>query len=220
MKEKEKEKYFEGKLEVSGTGRITVAPDEATVQLSVLTEAKTAKDAVAQNAKLTQSVIDAVSAQPNHGVTTTGLGVSPVTEYEPKTRTTKIVGYRASNTVTAKTKIGYAGQIFDAGIQAGANESSGINFGLRDETPFRDEALRLAVQIAFGEGRVVAKAADIEIEGPETIWVDSSPGPMLFRAAAFERDSIATPVIPEDLTIFASVRIVFKTRVTQAPMAV
>lgn len=210
---KKEEKVFEGKLEVSGTGRVTVAPDEATIQLSVITQAKLAKDAVAQNAKLTQLVIDAVSAQPNHGVTTSGLGVSPITEYDPKTRTTKIIGNRATNGVAVKTKIGYAGQVFDAGIQAGANESSGINFGLRDETPFRDEALRLAVQTACSEARVVAEAASVELGGPEMIWVDSSPGPMFLRAVAFERDAAATPVIPEDLTIFASVRISFRTRV-------
>lgn len=211
---KEKDKSVEGKLEVSGMGRITVAPDEATIQLSVITQAKTAKEAVAQNAKLTQSVIDAVSAQPNHGVTTTGLGVSPITEYDPKVRSTKIIGYRATNGVTVKTKIGYAGQIFDAGIQAGANESSGINFGLRDETPFREEALRQAVKTAFTEAKVVAEAADVELEGPESIWVDSSPGPMFFRAMALEKDAMATPVIPEDLTIFASVRMVFRFKAT------
>ena len=65
----------------------------------------------------------------------------------------KIVGYRATNNVAVKTKIAYAAQIFDAGIRAGANESSGISFGLRDETPFREDALRLAVKSAFNEAR-------------------------------------------------------------------
>lgn len=206
-----KDKSFDGTLEVSGTGKVTVAPDEAIIHLRVITEAKTANDAVAANAKRTQSVIDAVSAQPNHGVTTTGLGVSPMMEYDAATHSNRIIGYRATNGVTVKTKIDYAGQIFDAGIHAGANQSSGISFAVQDEVPFRDEALRLAVKIAFSEARIVAKAADVTLEGAETIWIDSGMGPIMFRTAALEQDAMQTPLIPEDLTISASVRIVFRT---------
>jgi uncharacterized protein YggE len=207
---KGKDQEFDGTLEVSGTGKVNVAPDEAVVHLRVITEAKTANDAVAANAKRTQSIIDAVSAQPNHGVTTTGLGVSPVIQYGAM-NSGKIIGYRATNGVTVKTKIGYAAQIFDAGIQAGANESSGISFGVRDETPFREEALRLAVKVAFSEARIVAKTADVVLEGAESIWIDSGMSPILFRASALEQDSMQTPLIPEDLRITASVRIVFRT---------
>jgi uncharacterized protein YggE len=131
--------------------------------------------------------------------------------YDAVTQTSKIVGYRATNGVTVKTKIGHAGQVFDAGMKAGANESSGINFRLRDETPFRAEALRLAVEIAFAEAAVVAKSAQVTLEGAESIWIDSGPGRLMFRTMALEKDSMPTPVIPEDLTIAASVRIVFRT---------
>ena len=64
-------------LQVTGTGKVQAEPDEAVVDLGVFADAKTAAEAVAANAKQTQAVIDAVSAEPNHGVTTLGLGVSP-----------------------------------------------------------------------------------------------------------------------------------------------
>jgi uncharacterized protein YggE len=207
----DKNKQLGGTLEVSGTGKIAVAPDEAIIHLSVITEAKTANEAVAANAQRTQSVIDAVSAEPNHGVTTTGLGVSPMMEYDPGIRSSKIVGYRATNGVTVKTKIDYAGQVFDAGIQVGANESSGISFVVQNEALYREEALRMAVEIAFCEAKVVAETAEVELEGPESIWIDSGLGRMMFRAAALEQAAVQTPLIPEDLTISASVRMVFRT---------
>jgi uncharacterized protein YggE len=207
----DKDKQFEGTLEVSGTGKVAVAPDEAVVHLSVITEAKTANEAVKQNAKSTKAVIDAVSAQPNHGVTTSGLGVSPLIHYDSNTHSSKIIGYRATNGVTVKTKIGYAAQVFDAGVQAGANESSGISFGVQDETPYREEALRRAVEIAFSEAQIVAKAAKVQLDGPGSIWIDSGMNPLLFRTVALEMDAAPTPVIPEDLKISASVRIVFRT---------
>ena len=206
-----KDKHFNGTLDVTGTGRVSVAPDEATVSLAVITEGKTAGEAVGANARETQAVVEAVSVQPHHGVTTSGLGVSPIIEYDSSSRA-RIVGYRATNGVVVKTKIGYAGQIFDAGVNAGANESSGITFGLGNEAQYREDALRLAVRCAFCEARSVAKTADVELEGPESISIDPSGGQMMHRTVALDRSSPATPVIPQDLMITASVRMVFRTK--------
>ncbi len=206
---KDKDKHH-GTLDVAGTGRIKVAPDEATVHLGAITEGKTASEAVDANAKRTHAVVEAVSAQPNHGVTTSGLAVGPIIEYDASSHV-RIVGYRATNNVTVKTKIGYAGQIYDAGIRAGANESSGISFGLRDETTFRQSALELAVKAAYSEARIVAKTAEIELEGPESISIESGGGHIVYRANSMERSAPATPVIPDDMTITASVRVVFRT---------
>jgi uncharacterized protein YggE len=63
---------------------------------------------------------------------------------------------------------------------------------------------------------VVAKAAKVGLEGAESIWIDSGAGRLMFRAMALEQGSVPTPVIPEDLTISASVRIVFRTQPAKA----
>lgn len=206
-----KGKRSNGTLEVTGTGRITVAPDEATVQLTVITEGKTAGEAVAANAQQAQSVVEAVMDQPNHGVTTSGLGVTPIIEYEVSSKS-RIVGYRATNTVVVKTKVGYAGQVFDAGIQAGANESSGISFGVSNDDQCREQALRLAVKDAYSEARTVATTADVELEGPEKITIEPSGGRVYFKLASLESSAPMTPVMPEDMTVTASVRLVFRTK--------
>lgn len=206
-----KGKRSNGTLEVTGTGRVMVAPDEATVQLTVITEGKTAGEAVAANAQQAQSVIEAVSDQPNHGVTTSGLGVSPIIEYEVSSKP-RIVGYRATNTVVVKTKVDHAGQVFDAGIQAGANESSGISFGVSNDDHCREQALRLAVKDAYFEARTVATTADVELEGPETITIEPSGGRVFFKMASLERSAPMTPVMPEDMIVTASVRLVFRTK--------
>lgn len=206
-----KGKRSNGTLEVTGIGRVNVAPNEATVQLTVITEGKTAGEAVAANAKQTQSVVEAVLEQPNHGVTTSGLGVAPIIEYDVSSKS-RIVGYRATNGVVVKTKIGYAGQVFDAGIQSGANESSGVSFGVNNDASYREDALRLAVKSAFAEACTVATSANVELEGPESITIEPTGGRVFFRTASLERSAPATPVIPEDLTITATVRLVFRTK--------
>jgi uncharacterized protein YggE len=199
-------------LSVTGTGKVQVTPDEATVHLSILTEGRTAAEAVAANARQTQAVIAAVSAQPNHGVTTSGLSVYPIINYEPNTSIPRIVGFRATNGVEVTTKVGYVGQIFDAGISAGANQSSGIRFRVQNEAPYREEALRLAVEEAFREAKVVARAADIEIGEVESIQVEPGDGIIFFRTEALDARAPATPVIPERQTITARVQVQFRTR--------
>jgi len=188
-------------------------PDEAVVMLDVLTEADTAAEAVAANAKLTQAVIDAVMEEPNQGVTTTGLGVFPVYQYDRQTNVSTIIGFRASNGVRVVTRPSAAGQVYDAGIQAGANVSSGISYRIKNEAPLREEALRLAVKQAFAEAQVVADTAGVELLGARTIVIDPIGGPIVLRAERMAADAAPTPVIPEDLRVRASVRITFRTRV-------
>jgi uncharacterized protein YggE len=200
-----------GTLNVSGTGKVQVAPDEAVIDLTVITEAGTAADAAAANARSAQAVIDAVSAQPNHGVTTMGLSVNPIYARDSSTGPSRIVGFRATNGVEVKTKIAYAGQIYDAGIKAGANESSGITFRIQNEVPHREEALRLAVKDAYREAKIVASAAHIELLGPEAINI-SSGGLFFYRSKGILEGEVTTPVLPEERTITANVQITFRTR--------
>lgn len=206
-------KRFEGTIESMGFGEVSAPPDEAVVMLDVMTEGNTASEAVAANAVITQAVIDAVMTEPNQGVTTTGLGVHPIYQYDPQTNVSKIVGFRASNGVRVVTRPATAGQVYDAGIQAGANISSGISYRIQNEAPLREEALRLAVVRAYAEAKVVADTVDVELLGPEAIVIDPHGGPIIYRAERMDAAAEATPVIPEDLDIRATVRITFKTRV-------
>ncbi len=203
-----------GTMEVSAVGQVEAAPDEAVVRLAVISEAPTANEAVAENAQLTQNVIDAVSAERNRGVTTSGPLVVPVLRYDEATRTSVITGYRAINRVNVTTDVDFAGRIFDVGIQAGANQSSGISFRVRDQAPYRDIALQSAIEKAYSDARIVAQSTNVQLDVPESIFVDAAPGPILFQAEGF-RDSGggATPVLPEQVTITAYVRIVFRTRI-------
>jgi uncharacterized protein YggE len=201
-----------GTLSVTGTGKVQGTPDEAVVDLGVVTEGKTAAEAVASNARVTQAVIDAASAQPNHGVTTTGLSVSPILHFDQTTGVSTIVGFRATNGVEVRTEIADAGQVYDAGIAAGANASSGITFRIQDETPYREQALRLAVENAHQEAKVVAQSARVDLLSIQAIQVDPAGGRIAFRAAALDVSAVTTPVLPEQQTITATVQLVYRTR--------
>jgi uncharacterized protein len=199
-------------LSVTGTGKVQVAPDEAILHFQILTEGRSAADAVAKNAERTQAVIDAVSAQPNHGVTTSGLAVFPLIDQSPDASGGRIVGFRAMNGVEVTTKPDYVGRIYDAGVAAGANQSSGITFRVQNEAPFREEALRLAVEAAYQEARAVASAANVALGDAESIEVDPGDGIIFFRSEALDAKVATTPVIPERQTISARVMVQFRMR--------
>src|SRR5690606_28443961 len=115
--------------------------------------------------------------------------------------------------VEVLTKPIYAGRIYDAGVEAGANQSSGISFRVQDERPYREEALRLAVKQAYADARVVAETAAIKLEGPVSIEIDPTPEPVSYRATTLSAEAASSPVIPDELTIAATVRVVLRTKV-------
>ncbi|HLT36779.1 MAG TPA: SIMPL domain-containing protein, partial [Enhygromyxa sp.] len=194
-----------------GAGEVEVAPDQALISLTVITQAQTAAEAAARNAERMQAVIDAVTGLAHEDLSTSGLGISPITSYDPETDASRIVGFRATNGVTVTATPGDAGRIYDAGVQAGANQSSGVTFRVADERPYRDQALRIAVERAHADARTVAGAAAIALLGPERIQIDPGPGPIAYRAATIDTELPASPMLPNDITIAASVRIVFRT---------
>jgi uncharacterized protein YggE len=69
------------------------------------------------------------------------------------------------------------------------------------------------VKSAFAEARTVADTANIDLQGPETLQIDSGAEPVLLRTAALEADTPATPTMPGNVMISRRVRIVFRTRV-------
>lgn len=202
-----------GELHVNGRGEVEAKPDVATIRLAVITEAEQAEQAAAENAKRAQQVIKEIRSLniPEKDIQTTGLIVSPVYSYDQERDFRRIVGYRAENAVSVEAPVDQVGEVLDTGVQAGANEVSGINFGLRDERPYREAALEAAVKAAHYEARVVSDAMGLSLLPPSEVRVEPEGGPILFRAdIRAEKSLAATPVMPGTLTISAQVQITYQ----------
>ncbi|MBK8255793.1 MAG: SIMPL domain-containing protein [Polyangiaceae bacterium] len=207
-----KREVVKGTLELTGTGVVDVAPDMATLRLSVVTERKTAAQAVADNAaqatELTKRLLEAGVAK--NDLQTEGLNLYPVYQTDPQTGASSLVGYRVSNTISANCPIALAGKVFDVAAEAGADEGGGLSFGLRDPKPHREKALQLAVAAAQKEAELVAKAMDLSLNGPKTVIVQSGSGPIRVESLRLVAKA-ATPVSPGSLSITASVQVIFET---------
>jgi uncharacterized protein len=193
-----------GGITVLGTGSANVTPDRASFAFGSVSQAATANAALTASS---QSVARVIAALKKAGVAqadiqTSDLSLSP----RMNEKGDEIVGYTASNTVTATIKrIGDAGDVVDAAVAAGANQVSGPNLLASDQ----DSAYRTALKDAVADARAKAEtlaAASGSTLGKITAIVEGG-GAMPLPAAAV-RDSAVT-IEPGTQKIEAAVTVTF-----------
>lgn len=201
------------RLTVTGEGQSRVAPDLATVQLGVTTQAESASAAMRQNAEQQGAVIAALreAGLAEADVQTSGLNLNPLMRYGDGVAP-EVTGYQASNLVTVRVaEMERLGEVLDAIVAAGANEIQGIQFTREDGADTLDEARREAVEDARRKAEVMAEAAGVTL-GPIMVLRDvpqngGIPRPMMRMEAAMADASV--PVQPGEMSMAALVEIEF-----------
>ena len=122
-------------VQATGSATLSANPDQAQIDVGVVTVAATAQDSAQQNATQTTAVLNAVKAVlgANGTIQTVSYYVQPrYTNTNPST----INGYTTSNTVRVVTlDLSIIGKLIDAANAAGANTVGSLNFGLQDSEP-------------------------------------------------------------------------------------
>ena len=158
-------------ITVNGQGAVRVKPDVAYITVGVQTDAELAKDAQAENSQLMNAVIEAIKAMDvaDTDIQTSGYFMFPQYNYG-EGRTQRIVGYTVSNNVNIVCKdIDKAGDLLNAAINAGANMTNNIQFGIADPAPYYEEALMAALDNAKLKANIIAKAMDINVGIPSAV---------------------------------------------------
>jgi uncharacterized protein YggE len=194
-------------ITVTGTGTITTVPNQAEFSFGVSTNAHTAEQALAANASRMNSVIGALKRL---GLRPADLQTAEIS-LTPNTNQagTSIIGYSASNTVTATTEaITKAGAIVDAAVGAGANLVSGPSLTPSDQLLLSRRALVAAIADARARATAIATAAGVALGPVQTVSeVSSTTPPPLPLGAEARAASPSTPVeagtvqTQEDVTV-------------------
>lgn len=190
-------------ISVVGHGSVQVAPDMATVTLGVETKGDDAATALSNNAGRMNAVIAAVEAQ---GVTADHIQTSDLSLYYDDQHETYVASHQI--TVTIDT-IGNVGQVIDAAVGAGANNSWGVSFGLRDESSARVQALQSAVANAQKRAQAIATALGVSISGVGSAAEASYAVTPPIEAPVAAGAASSTPVQPGQLTVSADVNVVY-----------
>jgi uncharacterized protein YggE len=193
-------------ITVTGDGTVTAVPDRASFGFTVDSRAATARAALAENADAAAAVIAALK---NAGVASADLQTGEVS-LDPQLNGdgTVVVGYTASNTVTAATSIANAGPLVDAAVGAGATGVDGPTLTRSDSKALYNDALKTAVANAGDKAQALAAASGLTLGRVQTIAEGSQPTPVVFAPGAAHATA-ATPVEPGTQEIDATVTVTY-----------
>lgn len=192
---------------VTGEASVSVAPDTAVIRIGVTTLGKNAREASETNAKQMTAVLAAIkeSGIPDRDVQTSLLSVQP--KYDPnKGGTARLTGFQVTNRVTVKIRdVDALPAILDRAIDAGANEMSGIEFVVSEQSKMLDQARSEAIADARRKAELYAQAAGAKIGAVVSISEEGgSPTPRPVRQAM---RASAVPVAPgeQELRVMVTV---------------
>jgi len=196
-------------ITVTGQGEAYGTPDTAMISAGVQSTARTAAQALSENASRMNGIFGALKHMgiPDKNIQTSDFSVFPqMSSTEPQ----HIVGYQVSNTVTVKIdgtdKVGPA---IDALVGAGANQMNNVGFTIHNADALLTKARQGAVADATARAQVLTSAAHVKL-GPIISIEESNdnfrPVPMMAMRAA----AAPTPVAAGQQTIGASVSITWQ----------
>jgi uncharacterized protein YggE len=195
---------------VTGEATVGVAPDAAIIRIGVSSQEKTAREAGEANAKQMTSVLAAIKASgiAERDIQTSRLSLQP--QYDPnKGGTARLTGFQANNQVTVRIRdIDTLPSVLDRAIAAGANEMSGIEFVVSEQSKLLDQARDDAIADARRKAELYARAAGAKLGQVVSISEEGvtppQPRPMQAVRAG------AVPVAPGEQTLRAIVSVSYE----------
>ena len=204
-------------LNLNVNSNVKKAPDMATISAGVVTQARTAKAAMDDNARRMSAAFVALKAAgiADRDMQTSGVNLSPQYTYVANQRPT-IKGYEVSNRVTVRIRrLENIGPVLDALVAQGVNEINGPTFGLDNPEAELDTARTEAMATAMRRADLYARASGMRVKRVLTInesggYEPPQPRPMMVMARAQSADAAETPVAPGEVTLSIQLNVQFE----------
>lgn len=200
------------KLDLSATAEVSRAPDRATVSAGVVTQAATARAALADNAR---AMTAAIAALKRAGVAaadiqTASIRLNPQFRYADN-QPPQLTGYQATNQVNVRLRdLARTGDVIDALVSAGANQIDGPSFEVSDADAALDEARTAALAKARARAALYARAAGLHVGRILSIDEQSSAPPVIRPMAMMAAKRDATPIEPGEQTLSVTLQVSFE----------
>lgn len=202
-------------ITVPGRGTVSRAPDVAFVTLGVEAQAPGAREALDENNRSMQQLLDTLERQdiPSRHVQTESFNISPMYHHDAsRGAPPQISGYQVTNQVRVKvSKLDHLGALLDAVVDVGANRIHGIQFDLDKPEEATDDARKQAVDDARRKADLLAEATGSRVGRPlriEESSDDEPPMPMHRMAMMAAAESV--PVAQGEQQITAEVTVTYE----------
>ena len=193
-----------------------IDPDTAYVSLSVVTRDKSSRKTVDDNARISQTVMNAIKklAIEEKDIQTRNYSLQPWVKYTDNGP--KYLGYEVYNTVRVTVRdIKKVSEVIDAGSNAGANSVQGVSFGVDNDEAERRKTLADAVENARMRAEAASKELGVRVGKPISI---KEPGAE--SDYAYDSDNVSvesrismkgafTPISPGQLEISQDIEVTF-----------
>ncbi len=196
-------------VRATGEGTASASPDRALINIGVVTQAATAQEAAAGNAKqLAQVLAELKQALPSSAeIRTLGYSLNPDYRQGPN-QAPRITGYTASNTVhITLDDLKAVSKAIDAATRTGANRINSLQFTVKNDQALRTEALKEATQKARASAEAMASSVGARILRVLSIE-EGGPGrvvPIMMREQMGMAADVSTPVEPGTIDVRATV---------------
>jgi hypothetical protein len=202
---------------VSAEGKRTMAPDRASVFLSIQNRSRTPSQAGAENARIATAIRNAVAAVgvDKAQISTLNYNVRPDIEIIPGPQGRELrrdSAFVATNTVRVEIRnIDLVSRVIDTALTAGATNVMSVSYWLADASRARNDATVEAVHAARAQAEAIATAAGGSLGDLVEIRTEPiriiGPQPMMGETAMMRMQAadVPTPVSPRDIDITAYV---------------
>lgn len=193
-------------MTLTGQGQITAVPNIAVIHLGVNTRGENLTSVQAENAQITQSVIQALQRMGVTEIKTIQYSIDKIYDYEDGRQIDR--GYNVRNILEIKTtNLDRVGSIIDAAVNAGANVVELISFDVSNREYYYQQALNMAVRNAMQKAKSIAMNLGISQDPVPVRIVENSSLPI---QPVLRRELAATtPIMPGNIVIEAFVTVDF-----------
>ncbi len=203
---------------VNGEGKVSAVPDIANLQLGIEAQESSVAAAQFQAAEAMDKVMEALDDNDvaEKDIQTQYFNISKVTRWDDDNQQEVVLGYRVTNTITAKIRdIEKAGTIIDAVILAGGDLTriNSIYFSVDDPTTYKKEARDEAMADAKNKAEQLASLAGVKLGKPtyisESFYLPSSYRYDVPMMEAGRSSAPATVISPGEMDITLSVQVTY-----------
>ncbi len=159
-------------ISVNGTGKVSVTPDMAVINLGVEAISPDPARAIKDNNERMTAVINAIKAQgvEDKDIQTTNFSMWIENVYDINGRNTGEVRYHVINQISVNVRdITKAGDVLTASLNSGANSVNGISFTVADNSAYVEAARAAAVANAKAKAEQLARGLGVRVGQVRTV---------------------------------------------------
>lgn len=201
-------------ISVTGSGKVYLAPDIATISIGVHTADDNANRAVSANNAQVEEVTAVLIEMEVEGkdIQTSNFSIFAEQRYDADGNLLGTL-YKVENSIFATVRdLEQLGEIMGAVVEAGANSIFGIQFDVSDKTQALSEARRAAIDDAQLKAEELAQAAGVALGEIQTInEIGGIPNPVFEGqgGAGFDPETEQVPESFGQLSLTVNVTVVY-----------